>query len=139
MVKYILAYVISCALFCYFSYDYGVGKGNLKLSQFKQQITEQAYKDVVKLQQQISANETKKQNEIRIINNRHAAIVSSLRNRPERPAEAAVATTISSGTGSTGQQLFREDAEFLGRQAQLADTLKESLTSCRRYLLEINK
>jgi len=139
MVKYILAYVISCTLFCYFAYDYGMGKGELKFAQLKQQITEQAYTEVVKLNKVISAAETQKQNEILNINRRHAAIVDSLRNRPERTPEVTIAAFVPAGEGSTGQQLFREDAEFLVRQAQLADTLKESLTSCRRYLLETNQ
>ena len=80
-----------------------------------------------------------KENEIKAINSKHNAIVSGLRNRPERTIikEINSCSAICTGAGSTGEQLFREDAEFLIREAQLAEILKASLTSCRRYLLEI--
>ena len=84
---------------------------------------------------------TDKENEIKAINSKHDAIVSSLRNRPERTTikEVNNCSAVCARTGSTGEQLFREDAEFLIGEATKAMILRESLTACRRYLLEINQ
>lgn len=149
MVKYIVAYVISTMLFCWFSYDYGVDKGNLKVAVIKKEITEEYNKQlkeqivkVQKLQKDLTLVKLDKENEIHNINKRYGAAIDSLRNRPERT------TTIFKDRSTpaecprercTGEQLFREDAEFLIGEATKAMILRESLASCRRYLLEINQ
>jgi RNase H-fold protein (predicted Holliday junction resolvase) len=149
MAKYIIAYVISCSLFCWLAYDYGATKGNLKVAIVKKEITEnyntQLKEQIVKaqiLQKELTLTKLNKENEIYNLNKRHSAVVNSLRNRPERTTTVFKdrnTTTECSGAASTGEQLFREDAEFLIGEATKAMILRESLTSCRRYLLEINQ
>jgi len=137
MVKYIVAYVISCTLFCWFAYDYGVGEGNLKVSELQRQLLVSNQE----LQKTVTQVTSEKENEIYNLNKQYTSTINSLRNRPPRTVtvtESTVTTAECPREGSTGEQLFREDAEFLIRQAQLAETLKVSLTSCRRYLLETN-
>jgi len=141
MAKYIVAYVISCSLFCWFAYDYGVGTSRIiSLKEHNKQL-ETYISKTQELQKNITLITLEKENEISDINRRYTTTINSLRNRPERTVtvtESITTTAECPREGSTGQQLFREDAEFLVRQAQLADILKESLTSCRRYLLETN-
>lgn len=140
MVKYILQVVF--ALFIgYISYDYGYKtaynkQANSYIKQLKDQ--EVKYQD---LQKKFVLTQLDKENEIKAINSKHDAIISSLRNRPERTTikENNDCSVVCSRAGSTGEQLFREDAEFLIGEASKAMILRESLTACRRYLLETNQ
>jgi hypothetical protein len=59
-------------------------------------------------------------------------LMRQLRNRPPRPTEPASAASQSSGAGSTGAGLHREDAEFLAGEAAAATRLQEALLECRR-------
>lgn len=140
MVKNIL--IVLFVLFTGYScYDYGYKTAYTKQSnKYIQQLTEQETK-YKELQKNYNLIQLDKENEIKIINTKYTAIINSLRNRPERVNQTQTSSTpaISSRAGSTGEQLFREDAEFLIGEASKAETLKQSLTSCRRYLLEINK
>ena len=140
MVKYILQ-VIFALFIGYISYDYGYKtaynkQANSYIKQLKDQ--EVKYQD---LQKKFVLTQLDKENEIKAINSKHDAIVSSLRNRPERITikENNDCSAVCSRTGSTGEQLFREDAEFLIGEASKAMILRESLTACRRYLLETNQ
>ena len=139
MVKYILQ-IVFVLFIGYISYDYGYKTAynkqtDIYINQLKNQ--EIKYQD---LQKKFVLTQLDKENEIKAINSKHDAIVSSLRNRPERATikENNDCSAVCSGAGSTGEQLFREDAEFLIGEASKAMILKESLTACRRYLLEIN-
>ena len=140
MIKYILSVVF--ALFIgYISYDYGYKTAyNKQANTYIKQLEDQKirYSD---LEKKLVLIQQDKENEIKAINSKHDAIISSLRNRPERTTikEVNNCSTICARTGSTGEQLFREDAEFLIGQASKAMILRESLTACRRYLLEINQ
>lgn len=62
------------------------------------------------------------------------ALLDSLRTRPARPeagAVAAVTTTPGSCSSSaTGAQLYREDGEFLAREAARADLILAARDSC---------
>jgi hypothetical protein len=52
-----------------------------------------------------------------------------LRNRPERPASDMPKAPGTGGNG-TGAELYREDAEFLAREAARADKLRARLNQC---------
>lgn len=140
MVKYILQLVF--ALFVgYISYDYGYKTAfNKQSNAYIKQLESQELK-YQNLQGKLILTQLDKENEIKAINSKHNAIISSLRNRPERATikEDNSCSAVCAGTGSTGEQLFREDAEFLIGEATKAETLKQSLTACRRYLLETNQ
>ncbi len=73
-----------------------------------------------------------KDDEIRTINARAAAIADSVRKRPARPAESsAVPSAASTGQGGcTARELFREDAEVAIRLARDADELRTALLQC---------
>ena len=72
--------------------------------------------------------------EVTDINRKHAAVVASLRNRPERPAPQAVVSEVPSPTpacvAATGEELARGDAEFLARYAADAARLETALNQC---------
>lgn len=70
--------------------------------------------------------------EIRAVNSRLAAALVELRNRPPRPTPGAASTSISvaPASGGTGALLYREDAEFLAREAARADEIRASLIQC---------
>ena len=76
-----------------------------------------------------------KDDEIRTINARAAAIADSLRKRPARAEASAVSGAAGSGCPApvcTGAGLSREDAEFLAREAARADELRAALNQCVR-------
>ena len=60
-----------------------------------------------------------------------ATLTLSLRNRPERPAVPASASTGDGATGCTGSGLYKTDSEFLVRLAQRADTIRLALIQCQ--------
>lgn len=68
-----------------------------------------------------------------IVADRDAQLAELLR-RPSRGSAPASASTVASNgpaiVGSTGAELFREDAEFLVREAARADTVRASLLAC---------
>ena len=86
------------------------------------------------LQAQADHLRQEKDDEIRSISARAAALSDSLRKRPERAAQASsVSSTTSAGCPAcvcTGNSLSREDAEFLAREAARADELRASLAQC---------
>jgi len=143
MAKYILV-LAGIILLNYLSYDYGRLKYSNKLEQYKleqsiinnQKIVELSKKND-EIQKKFVLNNLEKDREIYNLNQRHAVIVSSLQSRPQRTTSNPTTDTKSTapeptGTGSTGQQLFREDAEFLIGEATRAETLKQALLECRR-------
>ena len=139
MLKYILpiAFAFITGWFCY---DYGYKTAYNKYnSQYIKQLKEQQA-SLQELQKKFVFTQLEKENEIKAINSKQDAIISSLRNRPERATQPASndSPAICTGAGSTGEQLFREDAEFLIGEASKAEVLKQSLISCRRYLLGNN-
>ena len=72
-----------------------------------------------------------KDNEIRSINARAAALTDSLRKRAFRPSTVSgTAQAGPSSTSCTGTGLSREDAEFLAGEAARADSLRAALAQC---------
>ncbi len=62
------------------------------------------------------------------------ALISSLRNRPDRPTSAADIPGDTGNTatseGATGMRLYQSDGEFLIRHAGMAAELQRELNSC---------
>lgn len=73
-----------------------------------------------------------KDEEIRSINAKSAALASQLRDRKDRPTQTgSVSSTASVGSsGCSGKELYREDGEFLIRIAREADELRTALKQC---------
>lgn len=79
--------------------------------------------------------------QIRTINARLAATLVELRDRPARPAY-----TLDTGSGlkppaigGTGAFLYREDAEFLAREAARADEIRAALQQCTAQYDEVTR
>ena len=60
-----------------------------------------------------------------------AALTDSLRDRPERTAVPASASTGDAGGWCSGPQLYREDAEMALSEAERADTIRLALITCQ--------
>jgi histidinol-phosphate/aromatic aminotransferase/cobyric acid decarboxylase-like protein len=75
-----------------------------------------------------------KTREIADLNRRHAALVDSLRHRPDRPADyllaAAQAADTGPATGCGADQLFRQDAAVALGIARDADLVRIALQQC---------
>jgi hypothetical protein len=94
--------------------------------QMKARQTEQA------LQATINRIRQEKTREATRLANDYAAVVVSLRDRPEARANSGgVPESAGSGTGCTGQGLARPDAEFLARYASDAGRLQLALQACQ--------
>ena len=134
-------WLLSIIIPSWLSYGAGVDKEATKFLKYRQSqqtlVLEQQEQHKVKLTEQLKD----KEDAIKSINQRHATIVSGLRQRTERPVASVSGKEVSSapvctGTGSTGEQLYRQDAEFLIGEAAKADILREALKTCRTQLLD---
>lgn len=75
-----------------------------------------------------------KQREIANLNTSVSRLFDQLRKRADRPSDTGVPQvtgTESNGPGCTGGQLYREDGEFLTREAARAEKLRLGLLECR--------
>lgn len=73
--------------------------------------------------QQALALERMKNEEIKTIDSKLAVAISELRNRPTRASAKADPSIATVGKACTGRELFREDGEFLTREAGRADKI----------------
>ena len=141
LIAVIVVWLLSVVLTGWFSYRSGVDKEATKFLKYRQSqqalVLEQQEEHKAKLTEQLKD----KEDAIKSINQRHAAIVSGLRQRTERPStipavKEASSSPVCTGTGSTGEQLYRQDAEFLIGEAAKADILRQALKTCRSQLLD---
>lgn len=72
-----------------------------------------------KLAESVLKGEQEKNEKLQSINDKLSATIISLQQRPSRPTNTAPTTTIIQAC--TGRELFREDGEFLAREASRAD------------------
>ena len=83
------------------------------------------------LQQGADRLREEKDRELKKIADSNRILLSSLRDRPERPTQgSAVSSTASACAGATGAQLARGDGEFLAGYAADAARLKAALDQC---------
>ena len=134
-------WLLSIIIPSWLSYGAGVDKEATKFLKYRQSQQSLVLAREEEHKQQLVKQLKDKEDAIKSLNQRHASIVNSLRQRTERPITLTFSTetsgsSVSTGAGSTGQQLYREDAEFLIGEAAKADTLREALKSCRRQLEE---
>ena len=139
-----LAVVALIAVVCWWGYDaiYARGEAHkqLELDEYKLQITEQSLKlkdendtktaDLLKL---FNVNEGQKNEQIDSLNNHLADALSSLRNRPNRPAKSDLPNNpadAKTGPSCTGAGLYRPDAEFLAGYATDTARLQLELKAC---------
>ena len=134
-------WLLSIIIPSWLSYGAGVDKEATKFLKYRQSQQALVLAQEEEHKQQLAKQLKDKEDAIKSLNQRHASIVNGLRQRAERPITLTFSTetsgsSIGTGAGSTGQQLYREDAEFLIGEAAKADTLREALKSCRRQLEE---
>jgi hypothetical protein len=88
------------------------------------------------LQDGAAAHRKAKNERIKALDADLAAALGRLSDRPDRPSPSSVPTDTApgAGTGSTGAQLYRPDADFLVREAARAQRLVLDLEQCQaRY------
>lgn len=134
-------WLLSIIIPSWLSYGAGVDKEATKFLKYRQSQQSLVLAQEEEHKQQLVKQLKDKEDAIKSLNQRHVSIVNSLRQRTERPITLTFSTetsgsSVSTGAGSTGQQLYREDAEFLVGEAAKADILREALKSCRRQLEE---
>lgn len=83
---------------------------------------------------QEAANAAAKQHQTQIAGVRRNLDIAldGLRNRPERPINLP-ATARTGCEGGSGAGLYREDGEFLAREAARADEIRAGLAACYTY------
>lgn len=141
IVAVVIIWLLSIIIPSWLSYGAGVDKEATKFLKYRQSQQSLVLAQEEEHKQQLVKQLKDKEDAIKSLNQRHASIVNSLRQRTERPITLTFSTetsgsSVSTGAGSTGQQLYREDAEFLVGEAAKADILREALKSCRRQLEE---
>ena len=87
-----------------------------------------ADKETADLQANADKLRGEKDAQIAILSNQRDAALASLRARPARPS--APASDGQTATGCTGSQLYRDDGEFLVREAARADEIRIALKVC---------
>lgn len=97
---------------------------------------EAARRETVETKLQAEADKRIQEKEIEItrLNANIDRLLDQLRKRPQRPSDAGVpqATgTESNGPGCSGRELYREDGEFLAREAARAEKLRLGFLECR--------
>jgi hypothetical protein len=96
--------------------------------------TEQTLQDALTQQKQ------EHRNEVRRITRKHAALVDSLRDRPEaRAGDSGVPQGAAAGVGCTGAGLSRPDAGFLIGFAADAARTQAALEQCRAQYAEVER
>lgn len=107
----------------------------LAKAQAKARAAEQAMQDAAdKLRRDHDAK-------VRDITNRLNATLAELRKRPKRPASKPT-TTPNPGPatqGCSGAQLYREDSEFLAREAARADLIRQGYVQCQQQYEAVRK
>jgi len=73
----------------------------------------------------------RKDAELKVVGNKLSAVLIKLRDRPERNSEVPTATPARPAESCTGTELYRQDAEFLIREAARADEVVIQLMQCQ--------
>lgn len=132
----LLIYVLSIALSGWFFYGVGRDKEAKKLLEYQNAQKALMIEQESKYQEKLVQSLKEKENAIKDLNKRHASIVSSLQQRPTRQSssETTSSPVVCTGAGSSGDRLYREDAEFLIGEAARAEVIKQALRACRQQL-----
>lgn len=132
----ILIFILSIALSGWFFYGEGKDKEAKKLLEYQNAQKALMIEQENKYQDMLVQSLKEKENAIKDLNKRHSVIVNSLQQRPSRQYsnEAPSSPPVCTGTASTGDRLYREDAEFLIGEATRAEVIKQALRACRQQL-----
>lgn len=97
------------------------------------------------LNSQLSQQQADHINELQSISAKHASLLASVRDRADRSSaitkslneNSTIKTTVEPRAASTGQELSRQDAEFLIGEAAAADILRQALMMCIKSYDEV--
>lgn len=106
----------------------------IERQQAMKQETERREQAETQLQAEADKRIQEKEIEITRLNANIDRLLDQLRKRPQRPSDAGVPQvtgTESNGPGCSGRELYREDGEFLAREAARAEKLRLGLIECR--------
>ena len=132
----LLIYLLSIALSGWFFYGVGKDKEAKKLLEYQNAQKALMIEQENKYQDMLVQSLKEKENAIKDLNKRHSVIVNSLQQRPTRQTtnKETSSSPVCTGTASTGDRLYREDAEFLIGEATRAEIIKQALRACRQQL-----
>lgn len=80
---------------------------------------------------QAQQEKERKDAELKVVGNKLSAALSELRKRPERVSKVPTVTPTGPAESCTGAELYRQDAEFLIREAARADEVVIQLMQCQ--------
>lgn len=138
--------VLVCAVAAAWSYRRGYAIGSTVVQQrwdAERAATAQAHAEEIMKARQLEralrehADKLRRKHDedLRKIARDHAALVDSLRERPSRSSAGGVPGPAAPAGGDPGScigsQLYREDGEFLAREAARADQLRIALRQCQ--------
>lgn len=110
-----------------------VAEVELNISKENFKLKEHSLNAQIELQQSFDNIQKDKDAKIKNLNARVASLTRSLQERTSRPESSRVPDNSrieEVRQGSTGTGLYREDSEFLSREAARAELIKEELLGC---------
>ena len=110
-----------------------VAEVELNISKENFKLKERSLNAQIELQQSFDNIQKDKDAKIKNLNARVASLTRSLQERPSRPESSGVPDNSrieETPKGATGAQLYRQDGEFLAREAARAELIKEELLGC---------
>lgn len=110
-----------------------VAEVELNISKENFKLKERSLNAQIELQQSFNNIQKDKDAKIKNLNARVASLTRSLQERTSRPESSGVpdnSRVEEVRQGSTGTGLYREDSEFLSREAARAELIKEELLGC---------
>lgn len=107
--------------FHYIDKSYALKQLNIEWVEKLKRADKQREIEQKQLKESFNQKDKEKQNEITNVNTQLANALSELRKRPSRPS---VITITETREVCTGAQLYREDAEFLAREAARAERIR---------------
>ena len=128
-----LLFIVMCLLVVALpSYDYGRRSVQAKWDTEKAATATAQRTKEAELQAGMDKLRTEKNRETAKLRSTVAALTLSLRDRPERPAVPASASTGDAGGWCSGPQLYRDDAAVAIAEAERADTIRLALIACQK-------
>ena len=110
-----------------------VSEIELNLAKENFRLKERSLDAQIALQNSFDNIQKDKDAKIKNLSARVASLTRSLQDRPSRPESSGVpdnSRVEETRQGSTGAGLYREDSEFLSREAARAELIKEELLTC---------
>ena len=138
-VKLVVLITIIISLFAYHKIQINkavtesVTEIELNLAKENFRLKERSLNAQIALQESFDNIQKDKDAKIKNLNARVASLTRSLQERPSRPESSGVSNDSrveETKQGATGAQLYRQDGEFLAREAARAELIKEELLTC---------